>query len=700
MSKFIININDYSFRIMNKTTYEVDRIIVNIHSSESTNKNLLYDDNTIDEKVNKFSVYLSRSNLGCFRLLYITYGHYAKGHEDYIQQTFIHLELNDYINKCVPILSDVDYDYTDRSLNVYRYLQQNDTNFNMSKNNIFNMLNNSIFIQNLKNIKNHIDDNSRMIKKNPFIEYNQQIRCGHEKKEDKNTIIKILRDFSNKLTDLYNYSENNFVCEHTVNNELDNFKIQFYKLNLNLKQKDYSNIDNIILYYCNVEIEKFNGLITNSYIKTDRKNFKLPVFLTSDNKITKFGTFTNYILAGNYICKLFEYREQCKDQLCTFKYQLIGDRYDNIFPFNIIKEPIEPQKTLVIPVQPTRPVQLQINNSIDELNDLINNYLKIIQTGRKIIQTGNIIWSDSTILNLQFINSGVPNAAYYDTKLQGVVKFKKTNSKDIKSTLIDKIQSKDDIEKNKEEYDNIMNNINKLKDLDFINKLNTLETFCHMKGYVIYHNINYLFMNIYNIAHSPLIEYLVDYNDFYGFTKDEDEDKIKALPSFLEVVKDFNTFNTEFMFKHGDLQNNCRNIMYNKITNKFKVIDIVSPSLIIPSRPDQLNSLISEIIFDIKSLINCYKNTWKLEIDIDNLININKLEIELMSDNNNLFCVKYLNKDPFIEYNPYRSDCKKRDIYVDTSKEVVKQIILKFINECYTNFISIIEEDILIINKY
>lgn len=239
-----------------------------------------------------------------------------------------------------------------------------------------------------------------------------------------------------------------------------------------------------------------------------------------------------------------------------------------------------------------------------------------------------------------------------------------------------------------------MNNINKLKDLDFINKLNTLKTFCHIKGYVIYHNINYLFMNEYNIAHSPLIEYLVDYKDFYGFTKDENIIKIKALPSFLEVVKDFNTFNTEFMFTHGDLQNNCRNIMYNKITNEFKVIDIVSPRLIIPSRPDQLNSLISEIIFDIKSLINCYKNTWKPKIDIDNLIDISKLEIELMSTKDNLFCVEDIPGTLLLNYNPYIPGCKIRDIYVNTSKEVVKQIILKFINECYTKFISIIKEDI------
>ena len=287
--------------------------------------------------------------------------------------------------------------------------------------------------------------------------------------------------------------------------------------------------------------------------------------------------------------------------------------------------------------------------SINLLSNLINNYFEIIQTG-------NIIWSDSTTIELKFINSGVPNAAYYDTKLKGVVKFRK-HDKDKQSNLIDKIQSKDDIEKNKEEYDNIMN----------------------------------------NIAHSPLIEYLKDYKDFYGFKKDEDEIKDNALSSFLEVVKDFNTFNTEFMFTHGDLQNNCRNIMYNKITNKFKVIDIVSPKLIIPSRPEQLNNLISEIIFDIKSLINCYKNTWKLEIDIDNLIDINKLKKELTSDKNNLFCVKDIPNTLLLNYNPYIDDCELKDIYVDTSKEVVKQIILKFINECYTKFIGIIEEDIQII---
>ena len=377
MEILIININDYSFRIMNKTKDSEDRIIVNIHSSESTNQNLLHDDNTIDEKVNRFSVYLSKSNLGCFRLLYKVSGKYYKGSEDYIQQTFIHLELNDYINKYITKLSDVNYDYSTINIpTIINIFKQNNVKFNDDfKQNLEN---------NFDNIFNHINEDNRTIIKSPFIEYNKNI-CGKDYKEvDKDIIIDKLTIFSNKLTDLYNYSENNFVCEHTVNNELDNYKIQFYKINLNLKIPEDNLLDKIILYYCNVEIKKFNGKEIN-YYQTDRKNFKLPVFLTTNDKITKFGTFTNYILAGNYICKLFDYTIQCssEDKKCKSIYQLIGNRYDDLFPFNIIKEPIKSpksiksQKPLVIP---TRPVQLQINNSINLLSNLINNYFEIIQT--------------------------------------------------------------------------------------------------------------------------------------------------------------------------------------------------------------------------------------------------------------------------------------------------------------------------------
>ena len=150
--------------------------------------------------------------------------------------------------------------------------------------------------------------------------------------------------------------------------------------------------------------------------------------------------------------------------------------------------------------------------SINLLSKLINNYFERNQTE-------NIIWSDSTTEDLVFINSGVPNAAYYDTKLQGVVKFIK-RQREIKSNLINNIKSKEDVINNVDEYNFIIEKIKKLENLDYIRKINTLETFCHIKGYVIYHNINNL--TTYMVAISPLIEYLENYKDFNGFETNED----------------------------------------------------------------------------------------------------------------------------------------------------------------------------------
>ena len=332
MSNFIIDIDEFSFRIMNKKNDS--RIIVNIHSTNSSNKQLLDNDNTTDEQVNKFSVYLSRSNLGCFRLCNRNYLGYVKGNIDYIQQTFIHLKLNNFINECMTKLTVVDDDYC---------------NYN-------------------QNILDHIDNENRMIKINPFIEYS--IKCGDER-EFAGSILLELKTFSDRLSKLYNYSKNKFVCEHSVNDGIDNYTIKFYKLNLNLKVKDNNYLDNIILYYCNVNILKFDNLDINHYLGledtklNERREFNLPVFLTNDDKITKFGTFNKYIITGNYICKLFDYNFQCKqsDIKCAALYQLIGNRYEDIFPFNIIKNlQIEPSET-------TDKV-----DKVEKLNILLNEY--------------------------------------------------------------------------------------------------------------------------------------------------------------------------------------------------------------------------------------------------------------------------------------------------------------------------------------
>ena len=83
--------------------------------------------------------------------------------------------------------------------------------------------------------------------------------------------------------------------------------------------------------------------------------FNIPSFLTTidGNKITKFGTFEKYVVSGNYICKLFEYDIQCSRKFDSEKrcfgtyYRLIGDIYNNLFPFNTLHEDFLPKENII-----------------------------------------------------------------------------------------------------------------------------------------------------------------------------------------------------------------------------------------------------------------------------------------------------------------------------------------------------------------
>jgi hypothetical protein len=56
--------------------------------------------------------------------------------------------------------------------------------------------------------------------------------------------------------------------------------------------------------------------------------------------INILGLYSKYILAGAYVCKLFDYAVQCspkenKRRQCTINYTHIGYRYTDLFPFTI-----------------------------------------------------------------------------------------------------------------------------------------------------------------------------------------------------------------------------------------------------------------------------------------------------------------------------------------------------------------------------
>jgi len=313
-----IEIDNYYFRILNKniTKYRDNPIllkkyrpIVNINSS--TNKDFT-------ENINKFSVYLSNSDLGCFRLCYRynEQGIFLKGN-DYIQSSFIHIKLQEFIH------------------NIFNNLKESDDYFCIEEL--------ALNKQNMIEVKEHILDTKRIISIKPFSD-NNIYNCGYDVYHNFEYINNKLKQFSDKLKSLYDYDFSNkkLISNIIINNDENLYNIQFYKIKLKLKEQIQEHIDDIILYYCNAKITKFMNKTHESF----PIYISLPVFLTTEegDKITKFGTFNKYILAGNYICKVFDYSYQCsKDHFgkCYGDYKLIGDRYNNIFPLLEIREEIK-----------------------------------------------------------------------------------------------------------------------------------------------------------------------------------------------------------------------------------------------------------------------------------------------------------------------------------------------------------------------
>ena len=299
--ELIIEINKYFFRIINKSIFK-EHAIVNIYSSDIY-ENLL-DINIDNNEYNKFSAYMSNSNLSCWRLCHYTDGTFYKGFRDYIQETMIHPLLQKYIYDNINNLSEVNEHFCDI---------------------------------NKDDIPLHIINKERNITFGIFKDYNLIISCGREKT---NKTIKTYTElkqnldiFSEKLKEKYDCKKetDKEIYEHKVNNTDFIYKIKLKKVILTNKETT----ENLILYYSSIYIKKFFDIEFDTI-----EHYRIPTILTNDDNISKYGTFDKYISSGNYICKLFDYyKRQCipsEDGLkkCNHEYALIGDRYNDLYPFN------------------------------------------------------------------------------------------------------------------------------------------------------------------------------------------------------------------------------------------------------------------------------------------------------------------------------------------------------------------------------
>ena len=339
-NNFHIVIDNYNFKIISKHSGKLNYEFVLIESNHIKNP---------DEK-KKFSLYRSKSELDFLRLGYLSSDKFYKGFNDYVQQTFINIKLQKYINE------------------VFDKLDNINTKDEKGNNRPEKEINEELNLNDI-NIKQSIDgteNNSRMKSIYPFNENNEK-KCGIKIPQNEliNSLqelsIKIENEFkvSDKTTHIYEYKKE----KYNINNLKEFYVLNVYSVDLIPRNNNNNNKTLKLFYY----IANFCFYDKTSFLKSTNKDYSwqnfyklnkkikneynhkeclyndvyIPLFLTTINsKINEYGLYNIYIPAGNYICKFLDYAKQCsqeeKNKICSYRYVFIADRYYNLYPFNKI----------------------------------------------------------------------------------------------------------------------------------------------------------------------------------------------------------------------------------------------------------------------------------------------------------------------------------------------------------------------------
>lgn len=254
-----------------------------------------------------------------------------------------------------------------------------------------------------------------------------------------------------------------------------------------------------------------------------------------------------------------------------------------------------------------------------------------------------IIETNSDISNLIYKGAGVPNIVYLDNELNLVIKIAKSSYRDVSIDFIRNDNSyesnnitlstdksiKEYICKIKKKFLNININLESIKNyIDSNVIIDTLPSFLKFKGIIIYNNID---IDRINYVESPIVvpafEYLEDIQYLTNVESLKDQ--------MIQIITDFKIYNSSG-YSHGDLQNNCRNIVsYNENgIRKLKVIDLDNPINIIKNNVT-LDNLLRYLLQDYISLNKCLINLGLLiemitDIDICSFIKLLKFDITII----------------------------------------------------------------------
>ena len=339
-----ININGIRFTLIEKTTLSDGYIVVRIQSV------------SLIGEIFDFWVYRSNSELGFWRLCSSVEGNPTRLYKgdpdefnyDYIQTTFIHLLLQFFINtnfkdiSPIPYLNTQGIKYTDKN----KRIADRDSITNHKLFPYYDKTEKKIFVLSnplTPNYKAIVDSRDRIIEEHPFIDIYNEAKCGEQLN------ITDLQEFSSVFQSQYTVVSDLPVDEGKYNYEFEGIiKVdgQINHIILTRNIPDAGQTNNIELYYLNARLCGLQNTSTSEFdeniefVCREDKHIMPFLLIPVDTPVNILGLYSKYILAGAYVCKLFDYAVQCspkenKRRQCTINYTHIGYRYNDLFPFTI-----------------------------------------------------------------------------------------------------------------------------------------------------------------------------------------------------------------------------------------------------------------------------------------------------------------------------------------------------------------------------
>lgn len=336
-----------------------------------------------------FWVYPSNSELGLWRLDVIENGYKYKGYSkapkkipslresmskrfipptgityyDYVQQTFIHLGLQVFINEMLPHIPT--FDFNGRVHPVQKAAYKNSIVFAEKFLYHTERKPDSFTDPEMEQkIVACVDDKDRQVNDTPFVTLQQTMECGEflsrtPRRRDPGRVIK---EFSNDLSRTFHISSDvQFISDYNkqFSNIID-IHGGIYMVELErIPDPEYTTyvypVNVVQLYFLKVRLSPISGVEFSSKIENNierfcRKEYHIIPFLltTNTSTINEFGVYTQYIPCGAYVCKMFDYssghiniggytqctREEFDNGQCNATYSYVGDRYNDIYPFN------------------------------------------------------------------------------------------------------------------------------------------------------------------------------------------------------------------------------------------------------------------------------------------------------------------------------------------------------------------------------